>query len=255
MKRIFLTIVSLTLLLSACSKDQKLTSEQLKAIVLKDANINEKDIISSKIEKYANNQVVVEISTPQVDYKYKVDGNTGKIIENISNQPSTTPPVSPTTQAPATTNAVQQGITLEQAKDIAFKDANVNGANVTIIQAYLNHENEYDIEFIINNQEYDYEIDATTGAIKEKDLDIENYVIPPAPQPTNQNQSTSGITQEQALDVALADLGVKKEQVHVAELKFDRSDNEYDIKLYYNNVVYEYEINASNGSIHSKDID
>ncbi|RRC91355.1 hypothetical protein EII25_06695 [Erysipelotrichaceae bacterium OH741_COT-311] len=248
MKRIFLTIVSLTLLLSACSKDQKLTSEQLKAIVLKDANINEKDIISSKIEKDANNQVVVEISTPQVDYKYKVDGNTGKIIENISNQPTSVP-----TQAPAPSNAQQQGITLEQAKDIAFKDANVNGADVTIIQAYLNNENEYDIEFVINNQEYDYEIDATTGAIKEKDLDIENYVIPSASQSSNQN--AFGITQEQALDVVLADLGLKKDQVHVAELKFDRSDNEYDIKLYYNNVEYEYEINASNGSIHSKDID
>lgn len=248
MKRIFLTIVSLTLLLSACSKDQKLTSEQLKAIVLKDANINEKDIISSKIEKDNNNQVVVEISTQQIDYKYKVDGNTGKIIENISNQPTSVP-----TQAPAPSNAQQQGITLEQAKDIAFKDANVNGADVTIIQAYLNNENEYDIEFVINNQEYDYEIDATTGAIKEKDLDIENYVIPSTSQPSNQN--ASGITQEQALDVVLADLGVKKEQVHVAELKFDRSDNEYDIKLYYNNVEYEYEINASNGSIHSKDID
>lgn len=248
MKRIFLTIVSLTLLLSACSKDQKLTSEQLKAIVLKDANINEKDIISSKIEKDNNNQVVVEISTPQVDYKYKVDGNTGKIIENISNQPTSVP-----TQAPAPSNAQQQGITLEQAKDIAFKDANVNGANVTIIQAYLNNENKYDIEFVINNQEYDYEIDATTGAIKEKDLDIENYVIPSTSQPSNQN--ASGITQEQALDVVLADLGLKKDQVHVAELKFNRSDNEYDIKLYYNNVEYEYEINASNGSIHSKDID
>ncbi|MDO4701213.1 MAG: PepSY domain-containing protein [Erysipelotrichaceae bacterium] len=248
MKRIFLTIVSLTLLLSSCSKDQKLTSEQLKAIVLKDANINEKDIISSKIEKDNNNQVVVEISTQQIDYKYKVDGNTGKIIENISNQPTSVP-----TQAPAPSNAQQQGITLEQAKDIAFKDANVNGADVTIIQAYLNNENEYDIEFVINNQEYDYEIDATTGAIKEKDLDIENYVIPSASQPSNQN--ASGITQEQALDVVLADLGLKKDQVYVAELKFDRSDNEYDIKLYYNNVEYEYEINASNGSIHSKDID
>lgn len=45
----------------------------------------------------------------------------------------------------------------------------------------------YDVEFYHNNQEYDYKIDANSGAIVEYDLDIENYVIPQTTTNSNTN--------------------------------------------------------------------
>ncbi len=87
-------------------------------------------------------------------------------------------------------------IGLEKAKSIALKDAGVSG--VTVVKAKLDYENGvrvYDVEFYKGNVEYDYEIDAATGKILEKDRDIENYSIPQkkaAPKKDNtQSQSQS----------------------------------------------------------------
>ena len=75
------------------------------------------------------------------------------------------------TQTGNASSGNKQGkVTEEQAKDSALKDAKVNASDVTFTKARLDaddHRNVYDIEFYTNTTEYDYEIDATTGAVIE----------------------------------------------------------------------------------------
>ena len=67
-----------------------------------------------------------------------------------------------------------EAITLDQAVDIALKDAGFTKEGVSFLKSKPDRDDmisKYDIEFQINGIEYDYEIDATTGAVIEKDVD------------------------------------------------------------------------------------
>ena len=69
-------------------------------------------------------------------------------------------------QQPINTDTVQ--ITIEEAKDIALKNANLTNDQVTFTEVKLDIENgiqKYELEFYNNNKEYSYEIDANTGKI------------------------------------------------------------------------------------------
>ena len=62
----------------------------------------------------------------------------------------------------------------EQVKVIAFDRANVNASTVQNLFIHLDYDDgrqEYDIEFISGDREYDISIDAITGAIIEFDSD------------------------------------------------------------------------------------
>lgn len=66
-------------------------------------------------------------------------------------------------------------IGVEKAKSIALKDAGIS--NATFVKAKLDTEDGvkvYDVEFYKNNVEYSYEIDAKTGKIVEKDVEMED---------------------------------------------------------------------------------
>lgn len=69
------------------------------------------------------------------------------------------------------------GISLEKAKSIAL--GQVPGASAgNITKAYKDYDDgraEYDIEIVYNGYEYDFEIDGTSGAILEKDIDRYDY--------------------------------------------------------------------------------
>lgn len=73
-------------------------------------------------------------------------------------------------------------ITLEQAKEIAVKDAGLSEKEVEFLKIEENIDDKiakYDVEFYYENKEYDYEIDANTGEILEIDNEIEDYIIDP----------------------------------------------------------------------------
>lgn len=65
----------------------------------------------------------------------------------------------------------------EKAKSIAFKNAEVSSNKVKNLKVEIDADDGilvYDIEFNIGNIEYEYEINAKTGVIIEKDIDKEN---------------------------------------------------------------------------------
>lgn len=77
-----------------------------------------------------------------------------------------------TTAAPAQTQATAAGdIGVEKAKEIALKDAGVNEADVKFIKQNPDIDDGvsiYEIDFVSGEMEYEYDIEAATGTIRER---------------------------------------------------------------------------------------
>ena len=160
-----------------------------------------------------------------------------------------------------TASAAKNYIGVERAKAIALRDAGVSG--VTFVKAKLDYDDGvrvYDVEFYKGNVEYDYEIDAVTGRIREKDLDIENYSIPkkkatPKKQKTTNRNYSKDIGVEKAKSIALRDAGVSGVRFTKAKVDYEDGVKVYDIEFRKGNVEYEYEIDAATGSVRERSVD
>ena len=194
---------------------------------------------------------------------------TSAAVEN-STAAATTPQPAPTqpaaTVAPATTAAQSNNtvgdIGIEKAKEIAMSHAGVSAGSVSFVKAKIDTEDGvkvYDIEFYSGNVEYDYEINAATGAIMSFDQDIENYEIPTQPaaptqaatQPAapTQAQTASVISVDKAKQIALSHSGVSGASFKKVKLDTDDGVRVYEIEFKVGNVEYEYDIDASSGAI------
>ena len=90
-------------------------------------------------------------------------------------QETTATPAEPAAQSPAP-EATNQ-ITADDAKAVAFQDAGVTEADVTLLDVHLDTDdgrNIYEVDFHVGTTEYDYDIDVTTGAILERSADIDD---------------------------------------------------------------------------------
>lgn len=175
--------------------------------------------------------------------------------EADSTTKSTTPSSEATTatsrQETEATNAAtaqtSDSLTEEKAKEIALKDAGVeekDTSNLRIKTDLDDGKSVYEVEFYVQEKEYDYKIDSTTGEILKRDYEIDDDLS------TQQSTSTAtGITQEEAIDIVLKKVpGATKEQVNI---KSDTDDGKktYEGKIYYNQKEYEFELNAEDGTI------
>ena len=187
---------------------------------------------------------------------------TSAAVEN-STASATTPQTAPTqpaaTQAaPEATTAAQPksnnasgDIGIEKANEIAISHAGLSSGSVSFVKAKLDTEDGvkvYDIEFYSGNVEYDYEINAATGAIVSFDQDIENYEIPTQPAAPTQAAS-SGISVDTAKQIALSHAGVSGASFKKVKLDKDDGVRVYEIEFKVGNVEYEYDIDASSGAI------
>lgn len=93
-------------------------------------------------------------------------------------EPTPAPEAEPAPEpAPEPEPAAPQMISLAEAKQIAFNHAGVNGANAVFDEEDLETDDGityYNLEFEIGENEYDYEINAYTGAIIDFDHDIDD---------------------------------------------------------------------------------
>ncbi len=85
--------------------------------------------------------------------------------------PATTAATEKATKAVKTSAKKEKSVTLEKAREIAVKDAGIKNAEVSFTKAKLDTDDGvkiYEIEFTYNGNEYEYDINAKTGAIIEK---------------------------------------------------------------------------------------
>ena len=179
-------------------------------------------------------------------------------------QPATTQPAV-TQAAPEATTAAQPksnnasgDIGIEKANEIAISHAGLSSGSVSFVKAKIDTEDGvkvYDIEFYSGNVEYDYEINAATGAIVSFDQDIENYEIPTQPAAPTQaqtaapTQAASVISVDKAKQIALSHAGVSGASFKKVKLDTDDGVRVYEIEFKVGNVEYEYDIDASSGAI------
>ena len=138
-------------------------------------------------------------------------------------------------------------ITEEAAKAAALDHAGLAEADLQAVRVKLDYDDGraiYDVEFVQNAAEYDYEIDATTGEIVSYDYDAENY---------NGTQATTGspVTAEEAKQIALNHAGVAESDTRAMELETDRDNGRtvYEFSWKVGFTEYDYEIDADTGEI------
>lgn len=168
-------------------------------------------------------------------------------------QPAETQPApAATTAAQPKANNTSGDIGVEKAKEIAMSHAGVSAGSVSFVKAKLDYEDGvkvYDIEFYSGNVEYDYEINAATGAIVSFDQDIENYAIPTQTAAAPTQAATSGISADRAKQIALSHAGVSGASFTKVELDTDDGVRVYEIEFKVGNVEYDYDIDATSGAI------
>ena len=143
-------------------------------------------------------------------------------------------------------------ITAERAKEIALADAGLSASSVVFIRAQQDWEDGravYEVEFYSGNTEYDYEIDAITGAIRSADRDVEGFTVPT----TSSSSSTAAISVDRAKQIALAEVPGGT----VFKCQLDRDDGRlvYEVEVYSGSTEYDFEIDAQTGAIISRDVD
>lgn len=258
------------------AKNTTIGVEKAKQIALRDAGLKSDQVSFVKAKLSKDDTVAVydvEFYSGNVEYDYEINAKNGKIrekdrdIENYSVPKNSVKQQKPSTQK----NVSNQGgktisgktIGVNKAKEIALRDAGLKSNQVAFVKAKLDTDDGisvYDVEFYSNGVEYDYEIDARSGAIREKDRDIENYTIPKKPV-TQQNAPSPNakqqITLDQAKKIALNAAGIKSGKATFVKAKLTKDDGVavYDIEFYNGNVEYDYEIDAVTGMIRESDRD
>lgn len=142
-------------------------------------------------------------------------------------------------------------LTEEEVKSIAFQDAGVEESQVTKIrvhQEYDDGRDKYEVDFYVDNREYDYDIDSNTGEILSKDSEIEDDFMN---QDASGTQPTDGqvISKEKALEIVLARVeGAGEENVRM-ELEKEDKYWKYEGEILYDQREYEFELNGETGEI------
>ena len=160
----------------------------------------------------------------------------------------------------------QKEISVEKAKEIALEHAGISAEHVNFVKDGLDREDGYlvyDIEFYTNDhKEYDYEIDAYTGEVLSYDYDAEYYTMSVDNASTEQDNNGKNNTNEdiiseaKAKEIALEHVPGATE-ADIREFRTDQNDGrlEYEVKIYYDQNEYEFEIDGYSGAIRDEDVD
>lgn len=172
-----------------------------------------------------------------------------------------------------------------EAKNVALENAGLTASQVKFTDVELDDKNGthyYQVEFTADGKEYEYDIDALTGAIIESKLPAGAQ----AQQNTASNNNTAGnttpdtntagssntnnntsnntssgtgtasaaLTADQAKEKALSQVpGATVSDIREFETDYDDGRLQYEGKIYYNGMEYEFEIDGYSGAIRSWD--
>lgn len=105
------------------------------------------------------------------------DNTEAQTTAAVTEAPTAVETASPSTEAASAAQADNGNISLEDAKSIALKDAGFDASQVQFTSTELDTDDgieKYEIDFINDGYEYEYDINAKTGEIIEKSKDIDD---------------------------------------------------------------------------------
>lgn len=165
----------------------QISVEDAKAAAFAHAGLKEKDVVLRKaaldmdddrgILKYD-----VDFYAADKDFEYDIDAATGAVIkaEREAMDAEDYAEMKAIKESMKTKEAAKAaGLNEEGALDIALKHAGVAKSDVSFKKIHLDFDDDlgktiYDVEFHVGVKEYNYDIDPTTGAIYEFDVDIDD---------------------------------------------------------------------------------
>jgi uncharacterized membrane protein YkoI len=233
------------------SEKRYIGSEAAKQAALKHAGVTEMDIRGFEIDMDLENGTMVyeiEFETTEYEFEYDINALDGNVVwhEKEPNRDYSSKP----TQPNAPTVSVPTLIDQDAAKATALKHAGIDASSISHYQCELDRDHGayiYEIEFRSGNCEYDYDINAETGAVikfqKDQDDDRDDDDIP--------SGSTTHITKDDAKAAALKHAGVAVDAIrdYSCELDIDYGKARYEIEFEANGIEYEYEVDALSGTI------
>lgn len=155
---------------------KKITADEAKNIALAHAKLAQKDVTFVKAElETDNNRLIYDVDfyRGNVEYDYEISVADGTIISADQDIENYSIPAPASTAAP--TGAHTSEISAEKAKQIAFSHAGVGGATFTKVELDTDDGIKvYEIEFKVGNVEYEYDINASNGAIIKSSSEIDD---------------------------------------------------------------------------------
>lgn len=136
-------------------------------------------------------------------------------------------------------------ISKKKAKQAAIKDAGVSEKDISGLRIHLETDDRvqhYEVEFDAGSHEYDYEIDAITGGVRSKDVDMRD-------DGRSGSSGKTGISKEKAIKIVLKKVpGAVRKNVRI-KLDRDNGKKVYEGSVIYKKIEYEFEIDAANGNL------
>lgn len=141
-------------------------------------------------------------------------------------------------------------LTQDAALAIVLADAKLTQEEISELEIELDKDgvnSHYDINFEKDGRDYDYEVNAQTGEVLKREIP---QVAPVSTEPE------TAITKEKALEIALADAGLKQNEIQDLDIELDKDEGtvHYDVDFEKDDKDYDYEIDAQTGEILKKDV-
>ncbi len=268
-------------------KSTLIGKDEAKNIALSDAALNESDVSGLRVKlDFDDGRFCYEIDfySSGTEYEYTIQAKDGGIISrdidgDVSKNPTEKAVYSDNntvssseTDQEARVNSedvksaqtkndsaadpynVSEVISEEQAKAAALADANLTDAEVTFTKVKLDTDDfvkVYDVEFYTAVSEYDYEINAGDGTVKEKS--VETFRVKSGENIGNAEY----IGVDRAKEIALEHAGLTETDVQFSKAKLENDDGaaEYEISFYCEGKEYEYSIDAVSGDVIEFDLE
>ncbi len=139
----------------------------------------------------------------------------------------------------------------DAAANAALSHAGLSADKATMLKTELDFEDGvmvYEVEFVADGYEYEYEIDAADGTVRKSERERDD-----GRRPSGQSPSSSGeyLTADKAKQIACEHADVPFDGVWDYSIDFERDDgwSIYEIEFKYDGYEYDYEINAFTGDI------
>lgn len=162
-------------------------------------------------------------------------------------------------QVGASSNASDTSdISMQQATEVALQDAGFSSSEVESLSGNLDSDDEvrhYDVSFVSQGMEYDYEIKASDGTILEKDREaVETHsssqnVSLPAESSTMTDSDFISIDEAKSIALQVSGVDASNAVFTEAELNVDDGVHIYEIEFISGDMEYSFEINAMTGSV------
>ena len=171
-------------------------------------------------------------------------------------------PAPAVTKAPSETQPsplVEEPLGEEEALALALKHAGIQADQAEKVRAEADWEDGravYEVEFVADGYEYEYEVDAYTGEIVKSEREKarpprQSTARPKATAKPTAKDAAETINRDDALSAALKNAGISPDDAGQVKVEKDREDGRtvYEVEFKADGYEYEYEIDAATGAV------